>query len=71
MKETQKQGIESCPHCGGKSGYYRKLRVSGIIFDNHTFSGVAENTNMHDTISYQPLSDYQRCIDCNKIIKEL
>jgi len=62
------KNFKSCPHCGGTSGYYTYFKVSGIIKDQHTFEGIAENSNMYDSLKYTYHIKYYRCLDCNKNI---
>jgi len=44
------EDFDSCPHCGGTSGYYTLARVSGIVQDNTDWKGRKENSNMHDSV---------------------
>ena len=60
--------FSSCPHCGGKSGYYTLSRVSGIVQDNTDWNGRKENSNMNDSIKYKTIHKYYKCIDCDKNI---
>lgn len=60
--------FDCCPHCGGTGGYYTHHKVSGYVQDNHTFAGVPENSNMHDSLKYKLVSKYRYCLDCNEPI---
>ena len=63
--------ITSCPFCGGTSGYYSRERVSGIVTDNKTWAGIAENSNMNDAIKYKRIHRYYKCQDCHKNIAKI
>lgn len=59
--------LESCPHCGGDT-YYVKLRVTGVIRENHRFDGRrADNTSMWDETRTRQMRTVW-CTDCDKPI---
>lgn len=63
--------MNSCPFCGGTSGYYENCRVSGVVRDITTWEGEKENTEMHDSVNYKTIHKYYKCLDCNKNLKML
>jgi hypothetical protein len=61
--------VKACPHCGGESGYYIKLKVTGIAREARGFDGeLGDNTHMHDELSYATASDNCYCVDCGEIL---
>lgn len=59
--------VNECPKCGCEQ-YYIRMRVSGVIHENHRFDGErASNEEMWDTVIMRPQKKL-RCSDCNTII---
>ena len=55
--------LDSCPHCGGDSGFYYKFADVQVQFVE--WSGELVECN-NDTPIYMRK---RRCVDCNKIVE--
>lgn len=58
----------SCPHCSGKAGYYRKVTMSGVGRRNYCFDGsVDDNTSFLDAFTeHEKKTMY--CQECNQSV---
>ena len=60
-----KYPIEQCPKCGGID-FYVKQKIRGSAERYETLDGTtADNSSLHDFLSYKTTSKYARCVDCN------
>lgn len=56
----------------GSNRFYMKQYISGVchfIVDNH--GEPAENYEMHDNLTYRDARKHYRCVDCERIAKEI
>lgn len=60
--------LKQCPHCKGTGGYYQKVKSKGTWFDNTTWEGEKENTEMMDSFEDTWEAKHYKCRDCLKII---
>lgn len=66
-----KYPIEKCPKCGG-ADFYVKQKISGNAERYETLDGSqADNSTLHDYLSYKTTSKYARCVDCNAKLFEI
>jgi hypothetical protein len=62
--------LTCCPHCGGDT-YYVRLKVTGVIRENHRFDGTrADNTGMWDDTRTRQMKTIW-CADCDKPIAKV
>lgn len=60
-----------CPFCGGESGLYLRIYVSGHTSDKLDWDGSIANWHIHDPLKYEPVRKWYRCIDCDKNIMRI
>jgi hypothetical protein len=64
--------MNSCPHCGDTSGYYKWTPVRGKIKSNYTFDDEYDEENnieIHDYLNYGNEQKTKYCLNCERIIK--
>jgi len=60
--------VEQCKTCGCKE-YIMKQKVSGFVYFRSRFDGDdADNTELHDDITYSNVWKFPRCENCGKRI---
>lgn len=58
--------VKKCKNCGGVDFYVRQ-RISGYGTYYDTLDGSeADNSDLHNNLSYKTISKYAYCADCKK-----